>query len=146
PGDRLREADLATAIQLSRTPIREALARLESNGLIVNDAIRGLVVRELDLSAVNELYFMRETLEGTAAYLAAQHASDVELSILQELCEQYRDAVHDDAADGVTINLKKRQFHGMLCQCAHNRYLLDTVNGLHDFLSLLGPTVLSDRE
>ncbi len=142
PGDRLREADLATAINLSRTPIREALARLESNGLIINDSVRGLVVTELDFSAMNELYFMREILEGTAARLAAQHASDVELSILEDLCEQYKEAIHDEVA----IQVKNRQFHDMLCQCAHNRYLIGTVNILHDSLSLLGPSVLRQRE
>ncbi|MGE4370728.1 MAG: GntR family transcriptional regulator, partial [Burkholderiaceae bacterium] len=89
PGDRLREVDLATELSLSRTPIRQALAKLEANGLIVNDPIRGLMVTELDFSAINELYYIREVLEGTAARLAAQHASDVELSILADLCEQY---------------------------------------------------------
>ncbi len=142
PGDRLREADLATTINLSRTPIRQALARLESNGLIANDPVRGLVVTELDYSAVNELYFMREVLEGTAARLAAQHASDVELSILQDLCEQYKLAIDDETA----LQLKNRQFHDMLCQCAHNRYLIDTVTTLHDSLSLLGGSVLMQRD
>lgn len=142
PGDRLREADLAKAINLSRTPIREALARLESNGLIINDSIRGLVVTELDFSAVNELYFMREILEGTAAYLAAQHASEVELSILEDLCEQYKESIHKGAA----VTVKNRQFHDILCRCAHNRYLVGTVNILHDSLSLLGPSLLTLHE
>jgi len=142
PGDRLREADLATAIGLSRTPIREALARLEANGLIINDPVRGLVVTELDFSAVNQLYFMREVLEGTAARLAAQHASDVELSILEDLCQQYREAVSDETA----LQIKNRQFHDMLCQCAHNRYLIGTVTILHDSLSLLGGSVLTQRD
>ena len=88
PGDRLREVDLAATIGLSRTPVREALARLESEGLVVNDSMRGIVVTELDYSMVAELYVMREVLEGTAARLAAQHASEVELSILEELCDQ----------------------------------------------------------
>jgi len=144
PGDRLREADLATAIGLSRTPIREAFARLEANRLVINDPARGLVVTELDFSAVNELYFMREVLEGTAARLAAQHASEVELSILQDLCEQYREIATSESQAG--LSLKNRQFHDMLCQCAHNRYLMDTVNTLHDSLSLLGNSVLTQHD
>lgn len=142
PGDRLRETDLAVSIGLSRTPIREALARLESNRLIINDPVRGLVVTELDFSAVNELYFMREVLEGTAARLAAQHASDVEISILEDLCEQYKASVEDEVA----LEITNRQFHDMLCQCAHNRYLVDTVNMLHDSLSLLGGSILTQRD
>lgn len=142
PGDRLREVDLATELSLSRTPIRQALAKLEANGLIVNDPIRGLMVTELDFSAINELYYIREVLEGTAARLAAQHASDVELSILADLCEQYKAASHDESL----LEERNRQFHDMLCQCAHNRYLLGTVAGLYDSLSLLGGSVLTERE
>src|SRR5690606_14857237 len=78
PGERLREVDLAATIGLSRTPIREALARLESEGLVTHDPMRGIMVAELDYSTITELYYMREVLEGTAARLAAQHASDVE--------------------------------------------------------------------
>lgn len=139
PGDRLREVDLAAAIGLSRTPVREALARLEAEGLVVNDSIRGIVVTELDYSMVTELYVMREVLEGTAARLAAQHASEVEMEILDDLCEQYRAAL-DDSAE---MALRNRQFHETLCRCAHNRYLLKMLNMLHDSLSLLGPTSLA---
>jgi len=143
PGDRLREVDLAATIGLSRTPVREALARLEAEGLIVNDAIRGIVVTELDYSMVTELYGMREVLEGTAARLAAQHASEVEISILDEQCAQYRASLEDSAE----MALRNSQFHETLCYCAHNRYLLKMLNMLHDSLSLLGPTslTLADR-
>lgn len=143
PGDRLREADLAAAIGLSRTPIREALARLESERLIVNDSSRGLVVTELDYSSINELYFMREVLEGTAARLAAQHASEVEISILEDMCAQYGAAIGDDDE---SLSTKNRQFHDMLCQCAHNRYLVNTINMLHESLSLLGNSTLGQLE
>lgn len=140
PGDRLREAELAEVIGVSRTPLREALARLESDGMIVNDSTRGLVVMELDYNMVSELYYMREVLEGTAARLAAQHASDVELTIIEEICEQYRRSL----GDGPALAAKNRQFHEALYRCAHNRYLLRTLTALHDTLALLGDTMLSD--
>jgi len=73
-GTRLREGELAAQIGMSRTPVREALARLVEQGLIFNDGSRGLVVVELDHRAITELYAMREVLEGMAARLAAQHA------------------------------------------------------------------------
>lgn len=140
PGDRLREADLAEIIGVSRTPLREALARLESDGLIVNDPARGLAVMQLDYNMVGELYFIREVLEGTAARLAAQHASEVELTIIDEICDQYRRAMGDEAA----LSMRNRQFHEALYRCAHNRYLVKTLNGLHDALALLGGSMLSD--
>jgi DNA-binding GntR family transcriptional regulator len=141
PGDRLREAELAEAVGVSRTPLREALARLESDGLIANDPARGLVVTRLDYNMVSELYYMREVLEGTAARLAAQHASDVELTILDQICEQYRRSI----GDGAALEMRNRQFHEALYRCAHNRYLLRTLQGLHDALALLGESTLHDK-
>lgn len=142
PGERLREIELARQVGLSRTPVREALSRLESEGLVAHDAIRGVVVAELDYGMVTELYYMREVLEGTAARLAAQHASDVEISILDDLCHQYEAALHDEAA----LAVSNRRFHETLYRCSHNRYLLNMVTVLQNALSLLGGTTLGNPE
>lgn len=142
PGDRLREVELAAAINLSRTPIREALARLESEGLVIHDSSNGIVVAQLDYSMVTELYHMREVLEGTAARLTAQHASDVEISILEDLCHQYEAALNDEGQ----LALCNRQFHETLYRGSHNRYLLNMLTVLHDALSLLGSTTLASPE
>lgn len=142
PGDRLREADLAELIGLSRTPVREALSRLEAEGLIVNDSVRGMMVTELDYSMISELYIVREILEGAAARLAAQHASEVELTILEEVCSSY-ERCEDDA---LALAAANRQFHDVIYRCAHNRYLLKTLNSLHDTMALLGETTLVSPE
>jgi DNA-binding GntR family transcriptional regulator len=142
PGERLREIELAQQVGLSRTPIREALSRLETEGLVAHDPARGVVVAELDYSMVTELYYMREVLEGTAARLAAQHASDVEISILDDLCQQYEAALQDPTA----LSVSNRRFHETLYRCSHNRYLLHMVTVLHDALSLLGTTTLGNPE
>jgi DNA-binding GntR family transcriptional regulator len=140
PGERLRENELAEFVGLSRTPVREALSRLEAEGLVAHDATRGVVVAELDYNMVTELYYMREVLEGTAARLAAQHTSDVELSILDDHCQQYEAQLNVPAA----LPQSNRRFHETLYSCSHNRYLLNMVRLLHDALSLLGGTTLSD--
>lgn len=142
PGERLRETELAEHVGLSRTPVREALSRLQAEGLVTHDATRGVIVAELDYSMVTELYYMREVLEGTAARLAAQHASDVELSILDDHCQQYEALLSDPNA----LPRSNRRFHETLYRCSHNRYLLNMVMVLHDALSLLGGTTLSDPE
>lgn len=142
PGERLREIDLAKHAGLSRTPIREALSRLETEGLVSRDPMRGVVVAQLDTSMLSELYYMREVLEGTAARLVAQHASDVEISILDDLCQQYEAALGDEAA----LTDSNRRFHETLYRFSHNRYLLNMVTVLHDALSLLGGTTLSHAE
>lgn len=142
PGERLREVDLAAAIGLSRTPIREALSRLESEGLVIHDPIRGIIVAELDYSMVTELYFMREVLEGTAARLAAQHASEVEISVLEDLCLQYAQAGDDQSM----LAIRNRQFHDTLYRCSHNRYLIKALTILHDTLILVGSSTLKDPD
>jgi DNA-binding GntR family transcriptional regulator len=138
PGTRLREIELAEVIGLSRTPVREALSRLQMEGLAVNDSARGLVITELDHSMTSELYVMREVLEGTAARLAAQHASDVEIAFLREI--NNRDAQLTTAEELAANN---RLFHTTLYRCAHNRYLLKTLNSLQESMMLLGRTTLA---
>jgi DNA-binding GntR family transcriptional regulator len=142
PGERLRENELAEFVGLSRTPVREALSRLEAEGLVAHDPTRGVVVAELDYNMVTELYYMREVLEGSAARLAAQHTSDVELSILDDYCQQYEAQLNDAAA----LPASNRRFHETLYRCSHNRYLLNMVTLLHDALALLGGTTLKDPQ
>lgn len=139
PGTRLRELDLAASFGLSRTPVRAALARLEAEGLVANDPVKGMVVTELDHGMVAELYVMRDVLEGTAARLAARHASDVEIAVLREIALHDRDLQGD--AEALTAN--NRRFHNHLYRCAHNRYLLKTVSAVQEALVLLGRTTLS---
>ena len=139
PGARMREVDLAGSLGISRTPVREALGRLISEGLVVNDKVRGMIVAELDHGEVNELYAMREVLEGTAARFAAQHASEVEISILLELVERDRQLTPEQPADLVANN---RLFHDTLYRAAHNRYLVKTLNTLRETMALLGQTTL----
>ncbi|WP_018607640.1 GntR family transcriptional regulator [Uliginosibacterium gangwonense] len=138
PGSRLREQELAERLGFSRTPIREALSRLESEGLASNDSSQGLVVARLDYSTLGELYVMREVLEGTAAGLAAKHASEVELAVLKEIAE--KDLLL--AGDPQKLTRNNRAFHDMLYRCAHNRYLLKSLNSLQEAMWLMGPTTL----
>jgi len=138
PGTRLREIELAQQMGLSRTPVREALGRLQLEGLVSMDAARGLIVTELDYSMASELYAMREVLEGTAARLAARHASDVEIDFLREITA--RDA-QLSTPDALAAN--NRLFHETLYRCAHNRYLVRTLSTLQESMALLGRTTLA---
>jgi len=139
PGQRIREVEMAARLNMSRTPVREALRRLESNGLLTFAPYRGMVIAELDHQAVMELYQMREVLEGTAAALAARHASEAEVAILRDIMA----SDPGDDADPRRHAQHNRQFHGALYRAAHNRYLLKTLNVLRDAMALLGMTTLS---
>ena len=87
-GHRVMEIEVADWLKVSRTPVRDAIRRLESEGMLEHEPRTGLVVARLDRQAVMELYVMRETLEGTAARLCARHASDMEIQDLVDLIER----------------------------------------------------------
>src|SRR5437879_3550296 len=135
----MREVELATMLGISRTPTRLALSRLENEGLAVLRPRIGLVVSTLDAEAMEELYEMRAALEGTAAALAARHASARDLAHLQQL-------VADEAtlpADPAAWFRHNRIFHDALYHAAHNRYLVKSLQALHDAIALLGPTTMA---
>src|SRR5690242_16601242 len=75
PAVRLVELQLAQHFAVSRTPVREALKRLIAEGLVVADANRGMIVRDVDPAEVEDIYVVRESLDGLAARLAATHCS-----------------------------------------------------------------------
>jgi DNA-binding GntR family transcriptional regulator len=136
PGDRLREAELAAQLNVSRTPIREAIRRLASDGLVEVAPSRGVMFIQLDKQQVRELYALREALEGTAARLAAQHASPDEIMVMHELLERSRSML----GDPVAIAQTNRIFHQSIHDAAHNRYLAQALRQLADSLALLPGT------
>ena len=139
PGERIREEAVAAELGLSRTPIREALRRLENEGFLSHQPHRGVVVRELDHQAVTELYLMREVLESTAAAQAARHASEAEIATLADMLDD-EEASTDDGTRSAHLN---KLFHRALYRGAHNRYLMQMLDGLDVSMSLLGRTTLS---
>jgi DNA-binding GntR family transcriptional regulator len=139
PGQRLREVDVAAWLEMSRTPVREAFRRLERDGLITFAPHKGMTVTELDHGAVMELYRMREVLEGTAASLAAQHATEAEIAALEDIVAQEM-ALNMDSRILAAHNVS---FHSAIYATAHNRYLVRSLNGLRDSMALLGKTTYS---
>jgi len=143
-GDRLREAELAEMLGLSRTPIREALARLQVEGLAAENGQRGFSIIEFDHSIVTELFVIREILEGAAAKLAARNAQDAELAWLRSLHDEYASLVDSGKVEDLTE--KNRQFHEAMALCAHNRFLLKMLEPIRDALGLLGESNLMDEK
>ncbi|MBD3666270.1 GntR family transcriptional regulator [Sulfitobacter sp. TSTF-M16] len=141
PGDRLREIEVAASLSLSRTPVREALRKLESDGIVEHRPRIGAVIRRLSQAEVVELYEMRLVLERTAAEMAAKHASAAEIDALEELNEEIGTAT-DNAARAAALN---QQFHRGIYLATRNRFLLESARALNNALLLLGPTTLADK-
>jgi DNA-binding GntR family transcriptional regulator len=135
PGTRVLESDLARLLGMSRTPVREAIAALETDGLVSSDGARGRVVTKLDYRSVLELYVVREALETTAAALAARNASEMEILALREMLE-LEAKILDDPGKLADHN---RRFHEAIYHCSHNRYLLRMLQFIRTGMMLLQP-------
>ncbi|GAA6196140.1 GntR family transcriptional regulator [Pseudophaeobacter arcticus] len=138
PGDRLVESDLAERLGVSRTPIREALQRLETQSLLERDG-RSLIVASLDHNQMAELYMVRRELEGLAASLAARHATEEEVRVLKDMVRE-DDALIDKPADLAKAN---RRFHEQIHLASHNRYLVQQLNLVHRSMALMATTSLA---
>jgi len=137
PGRRLREAELAKWLGISRTPVRDALKQLASEGLLAAAPRRGLVVASLDQQQVTEIYALRDVLEGLAANLAARHCSDAEIAALENLVDLQSQLPDSDAAGLAELN---RELHDRIYRAARNRYLLQALGSLESALALLPRT------
>ncbi|MBJ3762162.1 GntR family transcriptional regulator [Maribius pontilimi] len=138
PGDRLVENELAERFGVSRTPIREALQRLETQSLLTRDG-RSLIVASLDHNQLAELYAVRAELEGLAARLAAKHASEEEVRVLRQMVEEDRALLNDPAA----LSRANRRFHKQVHLASHNRYLVQQLDLVHRSMALLATTSLA---
>ena len=142
PGARLTETEIAERLNVSRTPVREAIRRLEADGLVAHMPRAGAVVRRLDHSEIMELYEMRTVLEGTAARLAARAASEVEIDELAAIDAEMAAA----EGDGAALFELNTQFHRTLIRAARNRFLVRSVEAVHTTLLILGPSTLARPE
>lgn len=140
-GTRITEVELCERLKLSRTPVREAVYKLEAEGLLSHEPRRGLVVTKPDHQMMVELYTMREMLEGTASRMAAQHASAPEIEALEQLIGTEAGVLNNASA----MSQVNDRIHGLICLAAHNRYLLRGLDTISATVSLL-PTLLGDPE
>mgnify|MGYP000710294160 CR=1 FL=1 len=138
PGDRLVESELAERFGVSRTPVREALQRLETQGLLMRDG-RSLIVSSLDHNQLAELYVVRAELEGLAARLAARHATAEEVRVLRAMIEEDRALVPRPEA----MSRANRRFHRQIHLASHNRFLVQQLDLIYRPMALLATTSLA---
>lgn len=144
PGERLMEIQLADEMGVSRTPVREAIRKLELEGLVVMVPRKGAYVAGVSMKDIHEVYEVRAALEMLAVTLAAERITDEELDALerQVLRESEAEADPDEHALDNIIYIDS-SFHDIIYQAAHNQRLVQFVNILQEQLQRFRAASLS---
>lgn len=132
PGTRLMEIELAEELGVSRTPVREAIRKLEREGLVVIEARRGAYVSEISLKDTIDILELRSTLEGLAAELAAQRMTQQEKDRLYLIEKEFDDAVKEkDVKKMIECDTK---FHHTIFEGSGNGRLIKMVESLQELV------------
>ncbi|HEX7101745.1 MAG TPA: GntR family transcriptional regulator [Nitrolancea sp.] len=133
-GQRLAEIPVAKAINLGRTPVREALMRLEADGFVTSEPRVGLVVASNTLETISEIYEVREVLESFAARLAARYARPSDIFAIEQI---YNESVErTEKHDTLQLRLLNTRFHQAINAAARNDHLSRTLRQLVNRLRL----------
>ena len=136
PGDRLVESELAERFGVSRTPVREALQRLETQAMLARDG-RSLMVASLDHNQLAELYAVRTELEGLAARLAARHATEEEVRVMRAMVIEDRALLGGDPR---LLSQANKRFHKQIHLASHNRFLVQQLDLVRRAMALMATT------
>ena len=142
PGQRLATEELAALMKVSRTPVREALRKLELEGLVEGEPWRGTVVAGTPpLTQMEEFYYLRGALEGVVAYFAARKRPRQELVLLQEVMQEMKKAVED----GNLNRFMELQvtFWDQYIGLANSKRLFQMASSIRDYLEWAKPVSLS---
>lgn len=139
PGERLLELNIAEKLSISRTPVREAIKRLELEGFLVREPYKGVMVKKFTIKEARNVYEVRSTLEGLACYLVAQKDNE---QLCRKLDKNINDALkalkkleYDKLAELNNI------FHNLIATASENDILIDMIKRLRYYISILRVSV-----
>ncbi|MCR5029982.1 MAG: GntR family transcriptional regulator [Selenomonadaceae bacterium] len=141
PGERLMEIQLAEELGVSRTPVREAIRKLEMEGYVIMMPRRGTYVADLSIRDVNEVFEIRTSLESLASGLAAERITEDELEKLQRLLVEI--GAHIKNGDMESIVRTDTEFHDLLYQASRNKRLVGIISNLREQLTRFRTTSMS---
>ncbi len=136
PGERLREEALARALGVSRGPVREALAELERQGLVVINRNRGAVVAQLSRDDLEELYTLRLAIEELAIRRAAEAADPASIAQMRSLIDSMRDSIARGITEQEAAELDL-DFHDLIYDAANHRRAKDTWTNMRPQIHVL---------
>lgn len=140
-GERLMETELADEMMVSRTPVREAVRKLQSEGYVVMLPRKGTYVTSLTIQDVNDVFEIRGALESMAAVLASERASDEEINEIKKFIED--EAVLWDSSDLARTIRSDIQFHSLLYRASKNTKIENLINDLREQTQRLRSSTLS---
>lgn len=129
-GPQLAEEDLARIFGVSRTPIREAILRLEAERLIERRGGRRLSVARISPAEILEIYDVRVVLDGLAAELAAERATPPDVAQLRWINSQM--SASGEAGDYRRVSVLSVDFHDWIAKASGNSFLLGQIRVVHD--------------
>jgi DNA-binding GntR family transcriptional regulator len=129
PGLPLAQSQLAAELGVSLTPMREALRRLDAEGLVYIDAHKNARVATLSATEAKHLFEVRERMDPMAAALAAERRTDSDIARLKEAAAQLRPLADESDLDALTAH---REFHRAIYTASHNELLINLLEGLWD--------------
>lgn len=144
PGQRLRSAEIADLVKASRTPVREALSRLEQEGLVRRDEGWGYVVSEISVRSVLELWSVRESLEVQAASEALHNMRPGDLEELASL--NARAEVLYEERRFIEFLDQNRSFHIAIARMSGNGLLQQMLGMIHDRVRMVGNLIVRLHE
>ncbi|WXJ82814.1 HTH-type transcriptional repressor RspR [Moorella humiferrea] len=127
------EAEIAMEINISRTPVREALRKLEQEGLVSYEPGRGVVVTYLSSQDMPEIYCIMIALEGMAARLAAENISDIEIEELEKSLLEMENALARNDLDD--FHLAHKNFNQLIFTSTRNRHLCELLKRYNDYIA-----------
>jgi DNA-binding GntR family transcriptional regulator len=124
PGSVIDESKLMETLGFGRTPIREALKKLQSDDLVVVKPRRGNFVAELAITDLSQIFEVRVELESLAVRLACQRINENQLQRLESLANQYLETTTSSKQEMIVLDGK---FHGLVREATHNRFLISNL-------------------
>ncbi|UOR13699.1 GntR family transcriptional regulator [Halobacillus amylolyticus] len=143
PGKMLTERGIVKKLGVSRTPVREALRRLEKYGLVESEPHKGVKVISMTKDRIKHLYQVREVLEGLGARLLAENRDEEAISVLNNLLADAEEAVKVGDID--TLSTINSNFHMEIARISGNSYLINVLTTLQSHIQLVMVTSLSNK-
>ena len=128
PGERLMEIHLANKLGVSRTPIREAIRKLELEGLVTMIPRRGAEVAQITGKSLQDVLEVRRSLDALCAELACERISDAEIAALEAACKEFEEATY--TRDARVIAAADVALHDIIIKATNNNRLVQLVNNL----------------